>query len=134
MPSEVRHILFRPAEVVQAVKEYHRRMGKALPAGAILHCGPKCDNVSGAVRFCIMFTPDPADGRAPTTPGDAAQRELAIEGPALVAALILHCRDRRIPLPAGADKSLRLFGEQLCLVATINPKQEDLPQPGQLRL
>jgi len=36
----------------------------------------------------------------------------------LAAALILYCRDRRIPLPANAKKSLRRVGEQVGLVVT----------------
>ena len=31
-----------------------------------------------------------------------------------------------MPLPAHADKSLQFFGAQLCLLVTINPKQEDM--------
>lgn len=133
MPSELRHLLFRPPEVVQAVKEYHRRLGTPLPAGTVMQCGPESEGASGAVRFRIVLEPDPAEG-APPRPGEEARHELVIEGPALAAALILYCRDRRVPLPASADKSLQRFGEQVCLVATINPKQDALPQPGKLRL
>ena len=133
MPSELRHLLFRPPEVVQAVKEYHRRLGTPLPVGTVMQCGPECEGAGGAVRFRIVIEPDPADG-TPPRPGEEARQELVIEGPALAAALILHCRDRRIPLPANADKSLQRFGEQVCLIATINPKQDAMPQPGPLRL
>ena len=47
-----------------------------------------------------------------------SHREVVIEGPALAAALILHCRDRRIPLPTNAKKSLRRVGDQVGLVVT----------------
>ncbi len=133
MPSELRHLLFRPPEVVQAVKEYHRRIGTPLPAGTVLQCGPESEGASGVVRFRIVLEPDLGEGVAPK-PGEEPRQEVVIEGPALAAALILHCRDRRIPLPASADKSLQRFREQVCLIATINPKQDELPQPGQLRL
>lgn len=134
MPSELRHILFRSPEVVQAVKEYYRRLGTPLPAGAVTCCGPEGEGAGNAVLFRITLVPDGAKGLSPPAQGEAKQHDVVIEGPALAAALILHCRDRRIPLPATAEKSLQRFGEQLCLVATINPKQGELPQPGQLRL
>jgi hypothetical protein len=51
---------------------------------------------------------------------------VVIQGPALAAALILYCRDRRIPLAASAGKSLRLFGNQVCLVTTIKPRQDKI--------
>ncbi|MBV9813832.1 MAG: hypothetical protein JO326_13875 [Acetobacteraceae bacterium] len=134
MPAELRHILFRPAEVVQAVKEYHRRLGKPLPTGAVVGCAPESDEAGGVVRFRIELVPDVVEGAPRPSPGTEQRCEIVLEGPALAAALILHCRDRRIPLPANAGKSLELFGSQLCLVATINPKQEELPRRGQLRL
>lgn len=134
MPSELRHLMFRPPEVVQAVKEYHRRLGVPLPSGAVARCGPESDGAGGAVLFRITLVPDQGKGLSPHAAGEGEQREVVIEGSALAAALILHCRDRRIPLPASADKSLQRIGEQVCLVATINPKQSELPQPDQMRL
>lgn len=135
MPTELRHLLFRPAEVVQAVRDYHRRLGTPLPAGAIVQCGPECEEGDeGAVSFRITLVPDPAAGTMPGRPGEERPREVVVEGAVLAAALILHCRDRRIPMPANAGKSLRCLGTQVCLVATLNPKQDDLPHSGPLRL
>lgn len=121
MPSELRRILFRPAEVVQAVREYQRRAGAPLPAGVVARCGP--DDEGGGVRFRIAFAPEPSKGASSLSPAGGEGREVVIEAPVLAAALILHCRDRRIPLPAGAEKSLTRFGEQVCLVASINIKR-----------
>ena len=131
MPSELRHLLFRPAEIVQAVREYHRRLGTPLPSGTVARCGPECEAEDGGVSFRITILPD-HDGAGPAITGEAQRQDIVIEGPSLAAALILYCRDRRIPLPAGADKSLQAFGEKVCLIATINPKQEEMPE--QLRL
>ncbi len=134
MPSELRHILFPPAEVVLAVKHYHRRTGTPLPAGSVVRCGPECDPADGIVRFRITIALDPGDRRAaPDASGDG-QRDILIEDSALAASLILFCRERRIPLPATAGKSLQLFGEQVCLLATINPKRTELPPAEQIRL
>ncbi len=134
MPSELRHLLFRPAEVVEAVKDYHRRLGTPLPTGSIVHCGPESDDAGGAVRFRITLAPATADGGPPSKSGEKAGRhEVVIEGPSLAAALILFCREQRIPLRASADKSLQRFGEQVCLLATSNPKGEAMPKLGQIR-
>lgn len=134
MPTEMRHLLFRPPEVLVAVKEYHRRVGTPLPAGSVARCGPEAVGADAAVRFRIVLTPDPStDPTLPSLP-IPLRRELVIEPPVLAAALILHCRDRRIPLPASAGKSLQRFGEQVCLVVTINPKQDDMPAADQLCL
>jgi hypothetical protein len=110
MPTELRHLLFRTAEIVQAIKEYHRRLGQVLPAGPVLSCGAEYDGEGRGVQFCITIAPDPADAKKPAKPGMADRQDVVIEGPTFAAALILYCRDRRIPLPANADKSLQLFG------------------------
>jgi hypothetical protein len=116
--------MFRPPEVVQALASYHRRLGTPLPAGTVLRCDPECQNTGSPIRVHIAIA----------TADESAHQEVTVEGPALAAALILYCRDRGIPLPARADKSLQLFGEQVCLVATINAKRDDLPQLGHLRV
>jgi hypothetical protein len=126
MPTELRHLLFRPAEVVQAVKEYRRRMGHALPSGTILSCGPECESSGEILRFRLMLGPDKAPKRGVSGRGDM----VVIQGPALAAALILYCRDRGIPLSASAGKSLRLFGDRVCLVTTINPRQDKMVRPA----
>lgn len=134
MPTELRHLLFRPPEVVLAVKEYHRRIGTPLPAGAVARCGPESERADAPVRFRIVLSPDPVVDPAYVEPVVPERRDLVIEGPALAAALILHCRDRRIPLPATGDKSLQRYGEQVCLVVTINPELDEMPAADQLRL
>ena len=134
VPTELRHLLFRPPEALQAIKEYHRRLGMPLPAGAVTHCAPESEGVSGTVLFRIRLIPDRAESPSPPAPGTEEPLDVVIGGATLAAALILYCRDRRIPLPAGADKSLQRFGEQVCLVTTFNPKQDELPSIEQMRL
>ena len=124
MPSELRHLLFRPAEVVQAVKEYYRRTGKVLPTSTVVRCCPESEGAGCSIKFRITIAPDRPD---PKQPMDTTQQDVVIDGAALAAALILSCRDRRIPLPAHANKSLQLFGAQICLLVAINPKQDEMP-------
>lgn len=124
MVSELRHIIFRPFEVVDAYREFCRRSGTPLPAGTVVGCGPEADGAGAPLRFRIVIAPDAADGKAGAEAGDAPRREVVVDSATLAAALILYCRDRRIPLPASADKSLQRFGDQVCLLATINPRQD----------
>ena len=119
MVSEIRHLLFRPFEVVQAVAEFSRRSGVPLPPGTVVRCEPENNGTGTPIRFRIAIAPDGTDPTAETS-----HREITIDSSTLAAALILYCRDRRIPLPASADKSLQQFGDQVCLMATINPKQD----------
>jgi hypothetical protein len=129
MPTEMRHLLFRPTEVVQAIRQYQRRLGLALPAGTVQSCGPEYYAEGQEVRFRLTIVPDHVQGKRVVARQTVTPEEMTIEGPALAAALILYCRDRHIPLPAGADKALQIFaGGQLCLVSTMNPWGKELPQ------
>ena len=127
MPTEMRHLIFSPAEVLEAVKEFNRRRGTPLPAGSVVQCGPDgMEAEEGAIRFRIVLTSSPAKGAVPDKPVENT-REMVIESHVLAAALILYCRDRRIPLPVIAEKSLQRFGEQVCLIAIIRSKTDKLP-------
>lgn len=117
MPSETRQILFRIPEVAQALAEYHRRMRTPLPAGTIIRCAPESDDPGGTPRVRMVIA---LDGPEATGPG-GSHREVVIDGPVLAAALILHCRDRRIPLPASAKKALRHVGDQVGLIVSYQP-------------
>jgi len=128
MPTELRHLLFQPAEVVQAVQEYRRRLGQALPTGSIVSCGPECDGGSEIARYRLTLAPD---ATTVAKGGEGGRQDLlVIAGPALAAALILYCRDRNIPLAASASKSLQLFGNQVCLVTTLHPGKGEMAQPA----
>jgi hypothetical protein len=121
MPSELRHLVFRPAEVFQAVVRYQSRLGMPLPRGSVVHCGPE-EGEAGSLRFRVAVAPEPVQGRS----CGRGRQDFVLEGSTLAAALILHCRDRGIPLPANACKSLERFGEQVCLVATSNPRPDTM--------
>jgi hypothetical protein len=125
----LRHILFRPAEVVQAVREYQVRIQQPLPQGVVTDCGPEVSEAGGAVRFrmCISLN----QGK-PSSELKTVRQDILIEGPTLAAALILFCRDRKIPLPASADKSLQRFGDQIGLVTTYNPRGGTIPSALQV--
>lgn len=124
VPTELRHILFRPAEAILAVRDYYRRLQQPLPSGAVVSCAVETEEPGGAVRLRIKVALDPPGGLIYSKPSDATQKEFVIEGSSLAAALILYCNTQHIPLPAGADKSLQRFGEQLGLVVTVGSKRD----------
>ena len=112
MPSEVRHLLFRAPEVVNAVQAHFRRIGKPLPSGSVGDCTCSGDGVTVPVSFQLTLHTD--FGRA------GMPDAITVDTVNLVAALIMHCKDKKIPLPAKAQKSLQRINDQICLVATLN--------------
>jgi hypothetical protein len=69
------------------------------------------------VRLRLVIAPDIIDRPASLKPIQPAEQVVLVETPDLAAALILYCRDRGIPLPYKATKSLQVIDERLCLVA-----------------
>jgi hypothetical protein len=120
MPTELRHVLFKPAEVVEALVLHRRRTGEPLPSGSIVACGVEQAGPAAPVGFHLAVERDCG--------GPDARYEVRVEGPELCAALLLYCRERRVPMPAKADKSLQRFGSRLGLVITFNPHGEEVPQ------
>ena len=51
MPTEVRHILFHPAEVVQAIKGYYRRLERPLPPVPVFDYRVECAGTGQPVSF-----------------------------------------------------------------------------------
>ncbi len=129
MPSEIRHILFRPVEVVQAVKEFYKQTSRHLPPGNVVQGGISGSEGGHDVGFKIYFAPTP-----PAAQPDAPYEQLEISGARLVAALILYCRNRNIPLSAKTDKLLQRFGDQICLITIYNANPAETPHPGQFSL
>jgi hypothetical protein len=125
MPSELRHILFRPAEVVEALRNHQARMGQPIPRGQVVDCGPEPARPGEPLRFRVGVSSEA--GLKPT------RQELVFDASTIAAALIHYCRDRRIPLPANAAKSLQRFGEQVGLITTYNMRQGSASLAEQVR-
>jgi hypothetical protein len=124
MPSELRHVMFRPAEVVEAVRDYRRRMGDPLSALTVVSCAPERDGDGETVRFRLTLPGQPAIAKRTRRQEATADQEVIIEGPDLISALILYCSERSIPLPAKADKFLDIVRNQVCLVISIGMKKQ----------
>jgi hypothetical protein len=134
MPSEIRHIVFKPPEVVEAIGIYYRRVGRAVPPGVVSTCGPERSGAASPAAFRMTIDEDQAATEPPPSPpAHPRQQDLVVEGAELAAALILFCRRQKIPLPANATKSLEVYGGQLCLAFTI-AGYKDCSTRAQLRL
>ncbi len=97
MPKELRQVAFRPNEVVEAINAYYRHRNRKLPAGHIDRY------VVGESPVTVTIAIIPVD--------DAEPQEVTVKTEELAAALILHCINNHIPLPAESEKSLRKIGE-----------------------
>ncbi|HLZ67610.1 MAG TPA: hypothetical protein VKQ29_15370 [Aliidongia sp.] len=97
MPREMRQIMFRAPEIMTAITEYHRQRAIVLPQGIATGCRI-VDEPALSVTLTIRG-------------GDGILTELTINAEVLAAALILYCIDRKIPLPAEADKRLQKVGD-----------------------
>jgi hypothetical protein len=132
MPSELRHILFRPAEVIEALRKHQARMSQPIPAGQVVECAPEPTRPGEPLRFRVGIVAE--TGRPSFAAGPKALRQdFVFDAPTIAAALIQYCHDHRIPLSANAEKSLQRFGEQIGLVTTYNMRQAPAPTAEPLR-
>src|SRR5258706_7437050 len=107
MPTEMRHIVFTPNEVLRSITQYKHRRREPLPSGTIsnLKIEEKPD-----VHVVLFITDD----------NKRNTEELTFQGAELAAALVMYCIERKIPLPAArAKKTLRVFDKQLGLEVAI---------------
>lgn len=122
MPSEIRHILFSSAEVLEAVVQQARRSGRTLPTGSVISTEVVLSVPGAPVRFRVEVAPD---RRQATAPDDGANHILEFQSEDLAVALLAYCRSRAIPIPMRAEKALHKFGSRLGLVLTIGASADD---------
>jgi len=127
MASEIRHILFQPPEVVQAVGQYYRRVGRPVPNGDVVRCRADGGLPGVPVRFKITLSPEQgsAANRKSRSAKPSEEFSVIVEETDIAAALIMACRTLKIPLPSKSGKTVQVFGEQIGLVFTMAaPKLE----------
>lgn len=108
MPSEVRTITFKQAEVVSALSDYRQRKGSPLPKGKLFRFSAEPDP-SVHVALAIAL-----DGEERLETFDFASEEVG-------AALVMFCMKHRIPLPSRhATKALQIAGDCVALVVKLN--------------
>jgi hypothetical protein len=91
--DEYRLIFFRESELARALGAYRRVRKDPLPPGQIgkLQCDAR------TLRVTLVLQTD-----------DGGTVRASFEAPEVAAALIVHCKDVRIPLSRTAEKSLRM--------------------------
>ena len=134
MPKEIRYLLFSAQEVQTAVIEaYRKRRGgaaAAVPArrtAAAMEPGlaiELCQRADGE-PFALLRLGPPGGGGGGR---DASPAAIELAAPDLVSALILYCKDKRIPIPAGGYKSLEIVGDELGLLTTLRVPQGARPR------
>lgn len=92
--DEYRLIFFRESELVRALGAYRRVRKDPLPPGQIAKL--QCDAESMSVTVVLQKD-------------DGGTVRASFEAPEVAAALIVHCKDVRIPLSRTAEKSLRMI-------------------------
>jgi hypothetical protein len=109
MPSEVRRLQFRSREIIVAITEYFHRRGMSLPGGTVARV---VITEAETVHAVLDIATDLGD-----TVGVDINAEM------LAASLILYCINRKIPLPADADKRLqRVQDDSVALVVVKHAK------------
>jgi hypothetical protein len=110
MTTEIRQIAFQPAEVCAALQDYRRRRNEPLPAGSIA----SVDFGSGPDIVVKLIIQNDSSG---------ARHEVAFDTDVVGAALILFCINRKIPLPATAQKKVQRIGDSIGLVMRQDSKR-----------
>ena len=108
MPSEVRTITFKQAEVISALSDYRSRKGKPLPKGKLFRVAAEADpSVHVAMAIAV-------DGEDRLETFDFQSEEVG-------ASLVMFCMKHNIPLPSrDATKGLQIAGDCVALVVKLN--------------
>ncbi len=114
MPSELRHVVFRLPEAVDAAVQHLRLQNRPVPRGTVgevqLIGGEGEGNEPVALRIAVQ-----ADDR----PGIET---FEVAGEDLLGALMHLCRRRCVPLPQRGTKSVERYGARLALVVHLPEK------------
>ena len=114
MPSEIRSIIFSREELVTALTEFAKRKGRPLPPGSVFKCKVSAEP---GVEVALAIAVD----------GEDRLEHVTFTAKDLGAALVFYCIQHEIPLPArGATKGLRVYGDSLALIVSINVGSEQL--------
>ena len=121
MAAELRHIIFSKQEVVEAVQSYMRRSGERMPPGVVTRITVKSGEEIGIL---FQVTEDVSD----------KIHTFYVDGDKLTAALILHCKTNRIPLPYKAQKSLQMVGSNISMLVSKNIPMENVKTAREILL
>lgn len=107
MPKEIHYFLFTREEVFDALVRFQATRAEKLPHDAVATIKLRSDK--HGVSAMIV-------GQSKAKPGFSVDFDNAD----ILGALVLFCRNRRIPLATRASKRLELVGDQIALLTTLN--------------
>ncbi|HEY0523396.1 MAG TPA: hypothetical protein VGD08_08400 [Stellaceae bacterium] len=129
MPKEIRYLLFSAQEVQTAVIEFYRKRRGGAAAAVPARRSAAAMEPGLAIELCQRADGEPfALLRVGPPGGRDAAAAIELAAPDLVSALILYCKDKRIPIPAGGYKSLEIVGDELGLLTTLRVPQGARPR------
>jgi len=114
MASEIRTVIFSQNEVVRAITEFRKHIGRPLPRGSVF-------------KFSIRDKPKLELKLAIAIEGQEKLEDVTVTADELGAAFVMFCISSRIPLPArDATKAIRALGDNLALIVSKNATTQQL--------
>lgn len=107
MPCETRYVIFSRAELISAVRQYFAKTGRSLPVG-------HARKVELAIEVGITATIEIVEDR------NDRVHVIFVDTDQIISALILYCKDQKIPLPLHSNKLLQMVGTNICLFISKN--------------
>ncbi len=104
MASEYRLIFFDQNELCRALIEYNRQRRTPFPPGNLKKVVIDRDSMGVTIHI------DMDSGKTTT---------VAFDPSSVAAAMIVYCRERKIPLPAKSTKEMRMVADRLCFLIRI---------------
>lgn len=121
MPVELRHLIFTSSEIVEAISVFRRARGQTLPSGQVTFAQAVGGLSDKPLHFRLVIQPDVA------ARNDAfdAEYKLELTSAELAAVLIIYCKSRSIPIPAGSTKALQNFSGEIALTIASNTNNKE---------
>ncbi len=115
MPSELRHVVFRLPEAVDAAVQHLRLQNRPVPRGTVGEARIVGGEAGDGAPVTLQFAVHPDSG-------PAGAETLEVAGEDLLGALMHLCRRRCVPLPQRGTKSVERYGARLALVVHLPDK------------
>jgi len=121
VPVELRHLIFTPSEIIEAISLFRRARGQAIPSGQVKFAQAVGGQSDTPLHFRLVIQPDVA------ARNDAfdAEYKLELTSAELAAVLIIYCKSRSIPIPAGSTKALQNFSGEIALTIASNTNNKE---------
>ena len=106
MPEEYRKLVFSEDELKQAVVDFCENKGTILPQDEI-------------IKVELTGLPDNPIRLQYSTMAQSGTMEVSLSRDQFGAALIIYCRQRRIPIPRSGEKNVKINGSEVALLVHV---------------